>query len=778
MIPVPRFSARIVIPAIAAACLLLSAPESRALHRESPPAIRLTSGHGHFLSHTRSWGRYIAFTSEGDLLANGSTGRQVFIFSQFQYVCQFGSPLPTTEGICPAQPQPYLIQVTSGAGDPADPSVTVKTDGSILVAFDAYGTFNGASGAIATHRQIYVKKVNNGQIYQLTAAPDGDNVKASISGGGGIVAFQTTAPSVTGFNFNGNPSQIVAIEIADSNAPKWVVTGGRSDSTSPMFDDPGNFVTFESTADLLGDGHDTGTMQIFAADIDRNNPPVFSLNQVTNGDAMSRRPYITNPGGMIAFESAATNLPGGTAGPGIQIYTAPTGAGNLPTVTRQTNAAILGDCYWPSFNEDGTRIVVICTADPLQNGTTGNRAFVLDLTQPQLVKQINATGEIQGPISHSIGNFFITMASREDMTAQGACEHQIYIVDYYSGRWGVATQTFQTPTGWLPPNPNVNLGCADQNACTTDTCDGGSHTCEYTPANASCNDNNACTSNDSCQAGVCAGGTTTNCDDNNPCTTDSCDPQNGCAHVANTNACNDANPCTTGDVCSATQCHGTPVVCPDDNLCDGTRACNPQNGQCVDGGSLDCDDHNACTDDACDPVAGCTHTANTAACDDGNPCTASDACSQGACASGPAKCDDTDACTNDTCAGDGSCGHTPGDNFLLCEISGITERIEVLGQTIASNGPKLGSAGRQRRMSQRITRARRQMGTAASATERRLAKVIRTVDKQMKLLLKDVDTAGGGIDATLADGFRASIADVRARIERVSAQLPPVGRNR
>jgi cysteine-rich repeat protein len=179
----------------------------------------------------------------------------------------------------------------------------------------------------------------------------------------------------------------------------------------------------------------------------------------------------------------------------------------------------------------------------------------------------------------------------------------------------------------------VGTTCDDGNACTDNTCDGGT-TCLSVPTNcddhdpctddscnpatgcihtnntASCDDGNACTTNDTCSAGVCVGGEPPNCNDSNGCTNDGCDPSSGCTHEDNTDPCNDGNACTTSDTCAE--------------------------GACVGGAPPNCNDGNVCTDDTCYPATGCANTNNTAPCNDGNSCTAPDVCGGGTCHAGAA----------------------------------------------------------------------------------------------------------------------------------------------
>ncbi len=121
------------------------------------------------------------------------------------------------------------------------------------------------------------------------------------------------------------------------------------------------------------------------------------------------------------------------------------------------------------------------------------------------------------------------------------------------------------------------------------------------------------------------------CNDNNACTDDAC-TNNICVHTNNNATSCDGNPCSNPDQCVNGTCVPGPNPCNDNNactvdLCDGQGGCSYA--------AVDCNDNNPCTDDFCIPATGCGHANNTAACFDGNPCAGPDACSNGACVSGP-----------------------------------------------------------------------------------------------------------------------------------------------
>ncbi|HET8948110.1 MAG TPA: hypothetical protein VFQ07_14125 [Candidatus Polarisedimenticolia bacterium] len=102
---------------------------------------------------------------------------------------------------------------------------------------------------------------------------------------------------------------------------------------------------------------------------------------------------------------------------------------------------------------------------------------------------------------------------------------------------------------------NINL----PNACVPNVCGGA-------PNGASCSDGNPCTQNDSCQSGVCAGGSPVVCAPLDSChLAGTCDAGSGqCSNPPRTDGstCDDANACTTGTTCTGGVCGGGTIVPP------------------------------------------------------------------------------------------------------------------------------------------------------------------------------------------------------------------------
>ncbi len=456
----------------------LCAGPALALHRDSPGVIRFTGGTEHVHPSTRAWGGYFAFSSDADLLGNGSTGRQIYLFNLLFYDCTKDTIHNDEQRrLCPDPVPPYLVQVTNGPGDPDNPTVGTLTDQNgvenVRVGFDALGVFSGAPGAQASRRQIYIKDVTTGEVVQVTQGTDGDSTHPSFNVTGGTVVFQSTARLL------GVPTPLGVSQIFwYQRGPNVLLqlTAGLGHSTRPITNKNGSLVAFQSTARLISDNANTGTSQIFLTKVNKTTYAQATY-QITNGNGASTNPYLSEDSPtVIAFDSVATNLPtewgaqgvpdpgvpGG--GPGRKVLLADLDPANLrhfPVLKQLTAFVSHGDCSFPTISPDARFFPVICTGDPLQNGTTGNRLFSLN---PSLaadgfpIRQITGTGDVQGPIAANFGNWFVTFASDNDLTGVGTCGHQLYMIDYFTGRWNAATLPGQVPPDIYAPPQSNKLG--------------------------------------------------------------------------------------------------------------------------------------------------------------------------------------------------------------------------------------------------------------------------------------------------------------------------------
>jgi hypothetical protein len=415
------------------------------------------------------------------LADTGSTGRQIFVFRLFDFDCSIG-PHTGELAPCPGVSTPY-VQVTSGGGQPDNPSAERQGH---VVAFDAGGAYAGGSGPGVGRRQIFVRNLDTNELVRVTDAADGDSVRPSLDERARNIVFESTAALKPGAS---GVSQIYTFSLRDHILTR--LTNGAGASRAATVTKLGRIVAFESDAALLGDGHDTGVSQLFWFDVRLN-----ALHQLTNGNGASRRPYTTHRlrsafkkatggGAGIVFESSATNLPGTAGGPGTQVYLGATKAGSLPQIIQLTPVAApgctppaVGNARSPVFDGFGRRIAFVSTGDLLCNGTSGDRAFLLDPKRlPATLQQMTASGGITGPIGLSLGSWFLALSTTADLSGQGVCGSQVHVLDYYTNRWQPASATGEVPVEPAPGNPDAS--CDDHDACTTDTCAHGA--CVHTP---------------------------------------------------------------------------------------------------------------------------------------------------------------------------------------------------------------------------------------------------------------------------------------------------------
>src|SRR5207253_6014913 len=138
----------------------------------------------------------------------------------------------------------------------------------------------------------------------------------------------------------------------------------------------------------------------------------------------------------------------------------------------------------------------------------------------------------------------------------------------------------------------------------------------------SCDDGNPCMSGETCELGVCGGGTTatdgTSCDDGNACTTGETCQSGTCtggAALADGTSCDANGECSSGKTCSAGLCAGgSPAAAEtacvaDDNVC--TRDVCDTSGRCIHPVGNVGTVCRAGSGDACDPDEVCTGVSST-----------------------------------------------------------------------------------------------------------------------------------------------------------------------
>lgn len=188
-------------------------------------------------------------------------------------------------------------------------------------------------------------------------------------------------------------------------------------------------------------------------------------------------------------------------------------------------------------------------------------------------------GECVGTVSCDDGN----PCTMDSCGNNGVCENEPVEDDTPCDDGSNCTDGETCQNGVCTGDPNAI--CHDEdNPCEISDCSAAGAGCVAVarPDGTRCNDGDPCTTSDSCQDGVCEGGSDVDCDDNNACTEDTCTPGVGCEYTDASGECADGDVCTIRDQCVDGECVGTPVECTALSECHEVGTCNPDTGVCDD----------------------------------------------------------------------------------------------------------------------------------------------------------------------------------------------------
>lgn len=226
--------------------------------------------------------------------------------------------------------------------------------------------------------------------------------------------------------------------------------------------------------------------------------------------------------------------------------------------------------------------------------------------------EYNTTKVADAPIAVGTANITVTSSLQSWLTNPSANRGWIFVP---ANNDGVQVRSAEYATVAERPKLTV-IYTPPVTSCTTD---------------GDCSDGLFCNGVETCNqtTHLCESGTAPNCNDNIACTSDSCnEATDTCDHLPNNGACSDGNPCTDDLCVVGTGCTNPPntATCDDGNACTTNDTCS--GGNCISGPAANCDDGIACTTDACNPGTGCTHTDN---------CTGGQTCNHttGLCSTGP-----------------------------------------------------------------------------------------------------------------------------------------------
>jgi Tol biopolymer transport system component len=204
---------------------------------------------------------------------------------------------------------------------------------------------------------------------------NGDSFNPSISSSGRYVAFDSLATNLPG------DDSVFDVFVHDRETGKTRLVSKRSDGTpanggsfDPSISGSGRYVAFDSFATNLP-GDDSFT-DVFVHD--RNTGKTRLVSKRSNGtpaNGDSFDPSISGSGRYVAFESNATNLPGDDSFGDVFVHDRETGKTRL--VSKRSNGTPAnGDSFNPSISSSGRYVAFDSLATNLPGGGGQRRIYL------------------------------------------------------------------------------------------------------------------------------------------------------------------------------------------------------------------------------------------------------------------------------------------------------------------------------------------------------------------------------------------------------------------
>jgi Tol biopolymer transport system component len=382
----------------------LSAIPAMAFHYITPPLVQIPPvGQNPGTIQNPHWGglRHVLFDSDADLLNNGSTGRQLFLFDLQERDVQ---------GIL------ALSQLTT---TPLDDNQRARTGRrAVKIAYDAR---IGGAGP----RQLMLTDRRKGTHIQLTAGAF-DSKNAVVDDGERVIVFESAADF---FATGAGGTQIYRIDLrkallgcpypcAESgNAGLLQITNKTGNNQHAVTSNSGKYIFFESDADLLNVGQTENQIYLF-------NGKSGLTARVTHGPGAARNPTASRDGGRLVFESDADLTGSGTGGTQLYLYK------RNKATTQQLTAAAGGHCTNPSISSNGHAVAFLSSDDLLGLGSTGPELYSYELKKNYLVQLTNAPSAVSAP-AYASGVFTVFLADG-DVAGNGSPGTELQLVNLYA----------------------------------------------------------------------------------------------------------------------------------------------------------------------------------------------------------------------------------------------------------------------------------------------------------------------------------------------------------
>jgi Tol biopolymer transport system component/Ca2+-binding RTX toxin-like protein len=308
--------------------------------------------------------------------------------------------------------------------------------------FAVFSSRSSDLGGPGSGYRIWVRDLQDGSTQMACKAGNAALESPVISADGRRVAFETLATNLAGSDLNQQVDvywcDLASGEVRRVSAPITDSVNTSGTSLEPALSADGRFVAFTSDAGGLVPG-DGGRPGVYWKDMETGE---IRLVDASNGTGL--HPQISGDGTYVAFDSDATDLPGGDLnGRTVDVFRRDMVSGTTDLVSAASGGGADGDSTVGSVSADGNLVAFSSAASNLIDGDTNRTtdAFVRNLAtgQVQRVSTKPDGGQLDGPSyapAVSGDGRFVAFASRAPEVTPGAAataRARVYRKDLGSG---------------------------------------------------------------------------------------------------------------------------------------------------------------------------------------------------------------------------------------------------------------------------------------------------------------------------------------------------------
>jgi MYXO-CTERM domain-containing protein len=266
------------------------------------------------------------------------------------------------------------VSINGGAGNGPSSGAAVNQDGSFVTFFS--DATNLVRGDTNDARDVFLRDRDGATTERVSvssAGEEGDRPShaqggaPAITAGGQIVAFYSAADNLVPDDTNGQLDVFVRLRATEvTERVSLNADGGQGDGPSifPSISGDGGLVAFQSQATNLVPGDTNAVADIFVRD--RAAGTTERLCDGVQGNRYSITPAISPDGNVVAFASAATNLVPVDANNRVDIFVCDRRTGTIELVS-VSSAGVQGngDSILPAISEDGRFVAFKSVANNL-----------------------------------------------------------------------------------------------------------------------------------------------------------------------------------------------------------------------------------------------------------------------------------------------------------------------------------------------------------------------------------------------------------------------------